>query len=140
MIFSKNFNIGQGSSPDCISSAYKKYTNIIELHLQGKVHHQTMNKKDKQKIQTREMFSKQRTNAIERHEQNLEQGKDLTDSEQKIGDQAARKSPADFPIEFSLPCLQFKQVTIKDLSNIINLPTRSSINGQALDGFSTLQR
>ena len=71
------------------------------------------------------MFSKKRRNAIKRHKQNLEQGKDLTDSEQKIGDQAARKSHADFPIEFSLPCLQFKQVTIKDLSNIINLPTRS---------------
>ena len=59
------------------------------------------------------MFSKKRRNAIKRHKQNLEQGKDLTDNE---------------------------QVTIKDLSNIINLPTRSSINGQALDGFSTLQR
>ena len=51
------------------------------------------------------MFSTKRRNAIKRHKQNLEQGKDLTDSEQKIGDQAARKSPADFPIEFSLPCL-----------------------------------
>ena len=59
------------------------------------------------------MFSKKKRNAIKRHKENLEQGKDLTDSE---------------------------QVTIKDLSNVINLPTRSSINGQALDGFSTLQR
>ena len=59
------------------------------------------------------MFSTKRRNAIKRHKQNLEQGKDLTDSE---------------------------QVTIKDLSNIINLPTRSSINDQVLDGFSTLQR
>ena len=59
------------------------------------------------------MFSNKRMNARKRHIQNLEQGKDLTDSE---------------------------QVTIKDLSNIINLPTRSSINGQAVDGFSTLER
>ena len=59
------------------------------------------------------MFSKNRRNAIKRHKQNLQLGKDLTDSE---------------------------QVTIKDLSNTINLPTRSSINGQALDGFSNLQR
>ena len=59
------------------------------------------------------MFSKKRRNAIKRHKQNLEQCKDLTDSE---------------------------QVTIKDLSNIINLLTRSFINGQTLDGFSTLQR
>ena len=86
------------------------------------------------------MFSKKRRNSIKRHKQNLEQGKDLTKSEQKIEDQAARKSLADFPLQFSLPCLEFKQVTIKDLSNIINLPTRSSINGQALDGFSTLER
>ena len=86
------------------------------------------------------MFSKKRRNAIKTHKQNIEQGKNLTDSEQKIEDQATRKSPTDFPLQFSLPCLQYKQVTIKDLSNIINLPTRSSINGQALDGFSTLQR
>ena len=43
----------------------------------------------------------------------LEQGKDLKDSE---------------------------QVTIKYISNIINLATRFCINGKALDGFSTLQR
>ena len=86
------------------------------------------------------MISKKRRNAIKRHKQNLEQGKDLTDREQKIEDQAARKSLADFPLQFSLPCLQFKQVTIKDLSNVINLPTRSSIDGQDLDGLSTLQR
>ena len=51
------------------------------------------------------MFSKKRRNAIKRHKQNLEQCKDLTDSEQKIEDHAARKSPADFPPQFSLPCL-----------------------------------
>ena len=50
-------------------------------------------------------FSKKRRNAIKRHKQNLEQGKDLTDSEKKIEDQAARKSPANFPLQFSLPCL-----------------------------------
>ena len=44
------------------------------------------------------MFNKKRRIAIKRYQQNLEQGRDLTDNE---------------------------QVTIKDLSNIINLPTRS---------------
>ena len=58
MIFSKNCSIGQGSSSD-----------------------------SEQKIQTREMFSKKRRNAIKRHKQNLEQVKDLTDNEQKIEDQ-----------------------------------------------------
>ena len=57
------------------------------------------------------MFSKKRRNAIKRHKQNLEQGQDLTDSEQKIQDQAARKSPANFSFPFSLPCLQFNIVT-----------------------------
>ena len=51
------------------------------------------------------MFSKKRRNAIKRHKQNLEQGKNLTDCEQKIEDQAARKSPADFPLQFYMPCL-----------------------------------
>ena len=51
------------------------------------------------------MFSKKRRNSIKRHKQNREQGKDLTDNEQKIEDQAARKSPADFPLQFSLPFL-----------------------------------
>ena len=59
------------------------------------------------------MFNKKRRIAIKRYQQNLEQGKDLTDNE---------------------------QVTIKDLSNIINLPTRSSIKDQAQYSFSTLQR
>ena len=51
------------------------------------------------------MFSKKRRNAIKTHKQNIEQGKNLTDSEQKIEDQAARKSPTDFHLQFSLPCL-----------------------------------
>ena len=34
------------------------------------------------------MFSKKRRNAIKRHKQNREQGKSLTDSEQKIEDKA----------------------------------------------------
>ena len=51
------------------------------------------------------MFSKKRRNAIKRHKQNLEQGKDLTKSEQKIEDQAARKSTANFRLQFSVPCL-----------------------------------
>ena len=46
------------------------------------------------------MFSKKRRNAIKRHKQNLEQGKDLTVSEQKLEDLVARKSPTDFPLQF----------------------------------------
>ena len=65
----------------------------------------TDSEQKRQKIQTGEMFSKKRRNAIKTHKQNIEQGKNLTDSEQKIEDQAARKSPADFPLQFSLPSL-----------------------------------
>ena len=78
------------------------------------------------------MFSKKRRNAIKRHKQNLEQGKDLTDSEQKIGDQAARKSLADFPLLFSLPCLYITGFTALILTTTTTKLTDTNINKIAI--------